>query len=154
MLIKVTMNNNDYTGIIENYFKRFIINYYYHLHKEYDNDAEKYVPLKINMEDILQKAIYKQKEMNENDYKIFELLKEEWQKSSSYSSEIKEILKDNFKFRLFFLLFEFFGLFFNRFSFFDFVRLVIQNVRFVNFLQCSSLNFVKNFVHKSENFGL
>ncbi len=29
-----------------------------------------------------------------NDYKIFELLKEEWQKSSSYSSEIKEILKD------------------------------------------------------------
>lgn len=72
MLIKVTMNNNDYTGIIENYFKRFIINYYYHLHKEYDNDAEKYVPLKINMEDILQKAIYKQKEMNENDYKIFE----------------------------------------------------------------------------------
>lgn len=72
MLIKVTMNDNDYTGIIENYFKRFIINYYYHLHKEYDNDAEKYVPLKINMEDILQKAIYKQKEMNENDYKIFE----------------------------------------------------------------------------------
>lgn len=72
MLIKVTMNNNDYTGIIENYFKRFIINYYYHLHKEYDNDAEKYVPLKINMEDILQKAIYKQKEINENDYKIFE----------------------------------------------------------------------------------
>ena len=72
MLIKVTMNNNDYTGIIENYFKRFIINYYYHLHKEHDNDAEKYVPLKINMEDILQKDIYKQKEMNENDYKIFE----------------------------------------------------------------------------------
>lgn len=72
MLIKVTMNDNDYTGIIENYFKRFIINYYYHLHKEYDNDAEKYVPLKINMEDILQKAMYKQKEMNENDYKIFE----------------------------------------------------------------------------------
>lgn len=34
MLIKVTMNNNDYTGIIENYFKRFIIDYYYHLHKE------------------------------------------------------------------------------------------------------------------------
>lgn len=72
MLIKVTMNDNDYTGIIENYFKRFIINYYYHLHKEYDNDAEKYVPLKINMEDILQKAMYKQKEMSENDYKIFE----------------------------------------------------------------------------------
>ena len=72
MLIKVTMNDNDYTSIIENYFKRFIINYYYHLHKEYDNDAEKYVPLKINMEDILQKAMYKQKEMNENDYKIFE----------------------------------------------------------------------------------
>lgn len=72
MLIKVTMNDNDYTGIIENYFKKFIINYYYHLHKEYDNDAEKYVPLKINMEDILQKAMYKQKEMSENDYKIFE----------------------------------------------------------------------------------
>ncbi len=72
MLIKVTMNDNDYTGIIENYFKRFIIDYYYHLHKEYDNDAEKYVPLKINMEDILQKAMYKQKEMSENDYKIFE----------------------------------------------------------------------------------
>ena len=72
MLIKVTMNDNDYTSIIENYFKRFIINYYYHLHKEYDNDAEKYVPLKINMEDILQKAMYKQKEMSENDYKIFE----------------------------------------------------------------------------------
>lgn len=72
MLIKVTMKDNDYTGIIENYFKKFIINYYYHLHKEYDNDVEKYVSLKINMEDILQKAMYKQKEMNENDYKIFE----------------------------------------------------------------------------------
>ena len=72
MLIKVTMNNNDYTDIIEKYFKRFIINYYYHLHKEYDNNVEKYVSLKIDMEDILQKAMYKQKEMNENDYKIFE----------------------------------------------------------------------------------
>lgn len=72
MLIKVTMNDNDYTGIIENYFKRFIINYYYYLHKEYDNDAEKYVPLKINMEDILQKAMYEQKKMDKNDYKIFE----------------------------------------------------------------------------------
>ena len=72
MLIKVTMNDNDYTDIIEKYFKRFIINYYYHLHKEYDNDVQQYVPLQISMEDILQKAIYKQKEMNENDYKIFE----------------------------------------------------------------------------------
>ena len=72
MLIKVTMNDNDYTDIIEKYFKRFIINYYYHLHKEYDNNVEKYVSLKIDMEDILQKAVYKQKEMNENDYKIFE----------------------------------------------------------------------------------
>lgn len=72
MLIKVTMNDNDYTGIIENYFERFIINYYHHLHKEYDNNVEKYVSLKIDMEDILKKAIYKQKEMNENDYKIFE----------------------------------------------------------------------------------
>lgn len=72
MLIKVTMNDNDYTDIIEKYFKRFIINYYYHLHKEYDNNVEKYVSLKIDMEDILQKAMYKQKEMNENDYKIFE----------------------------------------------------------------------------------
>ena len=72
MLIKVTMKDNDYTGIIENYFKKFIINYYYHLHKEYDNNVEKYVSLKIDMEDILQKAMYKQKEMNENDYKIFE----------------------------------------------------------------------------------
>ena len=72
MLIKVTMNDNDYTDIIEKYFKRFIINYYYHLHKEYDNDVEKYVSLKIDMEDMLKKAIYKQKEMNENDYKIFE----------------------------------------------------------------------------------
>lgn len=72
MLIKVTMNDNDYTDIIEKYFKRFIINYYYHLHKEYDNNVEKYVSLKIDMEDILQKAMYKQKEMNENDYEIFE----------------------------------------------------------------------------------
>lgn len=71
MLIKVTMNDNDYTGIIENYFKKFIINYYYHLHKEYDNDAEKYVPLKIEMEDTLQKAMYEQKKMDKNDYKIF-----------------------------------------------------------------------------------
>lgn len=72
MLIKVTMKDNDYTGIIENYFKKFIINYYYHLHKEYDNDAEKYVPLKIEMEDTLQKAMYEQKKMDKNDYKIFE----------------------------------------------------------------------------------
>lgn len=101
MLIKVTMNNNDYTGIIENYFKRFIIDYYYHLHKEYDNDAEKYVPLKINMEDILQKAMYKQKEMSENDYKIFETYIREGLVDFIYDSVrqplAKEIIDANLK---------------------------------------------------------
>lgn len=71
MLIKVTMNDNDYTDIIEKYFKRFIINYYYHLHKEYDNDVQQYVPLQISMEDKLQKAMYRQDKMDKNDYQIF-----------------------------------------------------------------------------------
>ncbi len=71
MLIKVTMNDNDYTNIIENYFKQFIINYYYYIDKEYKSDVQKWVPMKISMEDMLQKAMYKQKEMTEEDYKEF-----------------------------------------------------------------------------------
>lgn len=71
MLIKVTMNDNDYTNIIENYFKQFIINYYYYIDREYKEDAQKWVPMKISMEEMLQKAMYKQKYMVEEDYKEF-----------------------------------------------------------------------------------
>lgn len=71
MLIKVTMNDNDYTNIIENYFKQFIINYYYYIDREYKEDAQKWVPMKISMEEMLQKAMYKQKDMMEEDYKEF-----------------------------------------------------------------------------------
>lgn len=71
MLIKVTMNDNDYTGIIEKYFKQFIINYYYYIDREYKEDAQKWVPMKIGMEEMLQKAMYKQKAMIEEDYKTF-----------------------------------------------------------------------------------
>lgn len=71
MLIKITLNDNDYTGIIENYLKRFIINYYYYIDREYKEDVQKWVPMKISMENMLQKAMYKQKEMIEEDYKEF-----------------------------------------------------------------------------------
>ena len=71
MLIKVTMNDNDYTGIIEKYFKQFIINYYYYIDREYKEDAQKWVPMKIGMEEMLQKAMYKQKDMIKENYKTF-----------------------------------------------------------------------------------
>lgn len=71
MLIKATMNDNDFTHYIEKYFKQFIINYYYYIDREYKDDAQKWVPLKISMENKLQKAMYKQSKMDKNDYQIF-----------------------------------------------------------------------------------
>ena len=71
MLIKVTIGNNDYTNYIEKYFKQFIINYYYYIDREYKENAQRWVPIKISMEDMLQKAMYKQKDITKEDYKTF-----------------------------------------------------------------------------------
>lgn len=72
MIIKVTLNDNDFTQFIEQYFKQFSFNnYYYYINREYKSDAQKWVPLHIQMENKMQKAFYKQNEMDKNDYTIF-----------------------------------------------------------------------------------
>lgn len=72
MIIKVTLNDNDFTQFIESYFKRFAFdNYYYYINKVYKNDTQKWVSLHIDMENKMQKAFYKQNEMDKNDYTIF-----------------------------------------------------------------------------------
>ena len=77
MIIKVTLNDNDYTSFIESYFEMFAFkNYYYEINRNY-RDSEnpdilrQYVNKKIEAEELLKKAFYKEHEMTESDKSIF-----------------------------------------------------------------------------------
>lgn len=77
MIIKVTLNDNDYTSFIESYFEMFAFkNYYYEINRNY-HDSEnpeilkQYVGRRVEAEDLLKKAFYKEHEMTESDKSIF-----------------------------------------------------------------------------------
>lgn len=76
MIIKLTLNDNDYTGYIEKFLERFKFQNYYIVLKEYDKDNEEdikaYVEGHVKREELLDKAFYKEDELTESDIKQFE----------------------------------------------------------------------------------
>lgn len=76
MIIKLTLNDNDYTGYIEKFLDRFKFQNYYIVLKEYDKDNEEdikaYVEGHIKREELLDKVFYKEDELTESDIKQFE----------------------------------------------------------------------------------
>lgn len=76
MIIKLTLNDNDYTGYIEKFLDRFKFQNYYIVLKEYDKDNEEdikaYVEGHVKREELLDKAFYKEDELTESDIKQFE----------------------------------------------------------------------------------
>lgn len=76
MIIKLTLNDNDYTGYIEKFLERFKFQNYYIVLKEYDKDNEEdikaYVEGHVKREELLDRAFYKEDELTESDIKQFE----------------------------------------------------------------------------------
>lgn len=76
MIIKLTLNDNDYTGYIEKFLDRFKFQNYYIVLKEYDKDNEEdikaYVEGHVKREELLDKVFYKEDELTESDIKQFE----------------------------------------------------------------------------------
>lgn len=76
MIIKLTLNNNDYTGYIEKFLERFKFQNYYTVLKEYDKDNEEdikaYVEGHVKREELLDKVFYKEDELTESNIKQFE----------------------------------------------------------------------------------
>lgn len=76
MIIKLTLNDNDYTGYIEKFLERFKFQNYYIVLKEYDKDNEEeikaYVEGHVKREELLDKVFYKEDELTESDIKQFE----------------------------------------------------------------------------------
>ena len=76
MIIKLTLNDNDYTGYIEKFLERFKFQNYYIVLKEYDKDNEEdikaYVEGHVKREELLDKVFYKEDELTESNIKQFE----------------------------------------------------------------------------------
>lgn len=76
MIIKLTLNDNDYTGYIEKFLERFKFQNYYIVLKEYDKDNEEdikaYVEGHVKREELLDKVFYKEDELTELDIQQFE----------------------------------------------------------------------------------
>lgn len=76
MIIKLTLNDNDYTGYIEKFLERFKFQNYYIVLKEYDKDNEEdikaYVEGHVKREELLDKVFYKEDELTKSDIKQFE----------------------------------------------------------------------------------
>ena len=76
MIIKLTLNDNDFTGYIEKFLERFKFQNYYIVLKEYDKDNEEdikaYVEGHVKREELLDKVFYKEDELTESDIKQFE----------------------------------------------------------------------------------
>lgn len=76
MIIKLTLNDNDYIGYIEKFLERFKFQNYYIVLKEYDKDNEEdikaYVEGHVKREELLDKVFYKEDELTESDIKQFE----------------------------------------------------------------------------------
>ena len=76
MIIKLTLNDNDFTGYIEKFLERFKFQNYYIVLKEYDKDNEEdikaYVEGHVKREELLDKVFYKEDELTKSDIKQFE----------------------------------------------------------------------------------
>lgn len=71
MIIKTTFNDNDYTNILEKYWDRFYFDNYY---KAVDNieDLKAYKDARLDMEDLLNKAIYNEDTITVSEVRRFE----------------------------------------------------------------------------------
>lgn len=76
MIIKLTLNDNDFTEYIESFLKRFKFQNYYIALEQYDSDNEEdvkaYVKQQTDMEHLLDKIHYKEYQLTKFDIKQFE----------------------------------------------------------------------------------
>lgn len=71
MIIKTTFNDNDFTNILEKYWDRFMFDNYYKAVEDIE-DLRLYRDLKIDMEELLQKAVYKEADLTAKEESQFE----------------------------------------------------------------------------------
>lgn len=76
MIIRITFNDNDYTEDLKEYWNDFWFkNYYYNIKELEDkNDKDslkKYKDIRIEMDELLEKAVFNEKDMTEDELKRF-----------------------------------------------------------------------------------
>lgn len=71
MIIKTTFNDNDFTNILENYWDRFMFDNYYKAVEDIQ-DLGLYKELRIEMEELLKKAIYNEADLTAKEESQFE----------------------------------------------------------------------------------
>lgn len=76
MIIRITFNDNDYTEDLKEYWNDFWFkNYYYNIKELKDkNDKDslkKYKDIRIEMDELLEKAVFNEKDMTEDELKRF-----------------------------------------------------------------------------------
>lgn len=71
MIIKTTFNDNDFTNILEKYWDRFMFDNYYKAVEDIE-DLRLYRDLRIDMEELLKKAIYNEADLTAKEESQFE----------------------------------------------------------------------------------
>lgn len=71
MIIKTTFNDNDFTDILEKYWDRFMFDNYYNAVEDIE-DLRLYRDLRIDMEELLKKAIYNEADLTAKEESQFE----------------------------------------------------------------------------------
>lgn len=71
MIIKTTFNDNDFTDILEKYWDRFMFDNYYKAVEDIE-DLRLYRDLRIDMEELLKKAIYNEADLTAKEESQFE----------------------------------------------------------------------------------
>ena len=71
MIIKTTFNDNDFTNILEKYWDRFMFDNYYKAVEDIE-DLRLYRDLRIDMEELLKKAIYNETDLTAKEESQFE----------------------------------------------------------------------------------
>lgn len=92
MIIKTTFNDNDYTQVLENYWSKFFFcNYYKGTDKI--EDPKVYRDVRIDMEELLEKAIY-----HENEMTVAETSRFEKYIAQSILEYVKEFYEESYKY--------------------------------------------------------
>lgn len=81
MIIRTTFNDNDFTHILEDYWNGFWFRNYYlpidKINTDTEKEAKEYIEKHNKAEELLEKAFYKENEMNMKELKEFsDLIKE------------------------------------------------------------------------------
>lgn len=70
MIIRATFNDNDYTDILTEYFDRFMFDHYYYGLDDI-KDLKEYKDKRIQVEELIEKAVYEPEKMTEEEKKVF-----------------------------------------------------------------------------------